>query len=805
MVLRSLTLGTLFVALFTCIASAAAPRLSSLEYKLDEVAREPDVVTPVGMAFDRSGRLFVIESNTHERPQDYDGPGTDRIRIFADSDGDGRLDRWTTYADGLENAMTLSTRDDGAVYVITRSSLTLVQDTDGNGTADQRQELLQLETEDKYPHNGLVGIAREPDGRLLVSMGENHGMAFRLVGAGGKEIAAEGEGGMIFRCSPDGGDLELLATGFWNPFSLCALPDGRIFTPDNDPDASPPCRLLHVVPGGDYGFRFRYGRAGNHPLQAWNGELPGTLPMICGTGEAPTAIVAHAGHLWVTSWGDHRIERYRLLPRGASYSAEREVIVQGDTDFRPTGMAVAPDGSIYFGDWVLRNYPVHGHGRIWRLTRPPHETDETISTATADVSQATEIAIASEDPFIRVAGIRDLSKRDDLESLDFGNPSDSKVRLGRLEALRLRGTNRAESLLRAALGDPSSDIRMFALRWIADDRITALRDDAAKLLDGPQPNSRYYLAVLATLDWLDNEPKMRNAGINDALLVRELKNQPRPPVLHALALELLSPDDKFLTLEQLENYLDANDSSLQLAAVRALAQQTNSDRFALLAETASDPAQSDAIRAEAISGLAAAAEVHRDLLENFATGADALLAHESDRALRLAKQRPIASEHKPAANDLSAWNDLLSQPGDAESGRRLFFSAVGARCCVCHEHDGRGGKIGPDLTHIGPKTSRERIIASILQPSQEIAPEYQSWLLVTTEGQTLAALRSAKSGDDGNEVYVDSSGKSFTLPSDKIELRQASATSIMPDGLQDTLSIADLRDLVTFLTKLSLE
>ena len=46
----------------------------------------------------------------------------------------------------------------------------------------------------------------------------------------------------------------------------------------------PPCRLIDVVMGGDYGYKFRYGRSGLHPYTAWNGEIPGTLPMVAGTG-----------------------------------------------------------------------------------------------------------------------------------------------------------------------------------------------------------------------------------------------------------------------------------------------------------------------------------------------------------------------------------------------------------------------------------------------------------------------------------------------------------------------------------------
>ena len=211
----------------------------------------------------------------------------------------------------------------------------LLRDTDDDGVADKQEVLLRLETEDDYPHNALGGIDQTADGSLDHRLRREPWRAVSLDRRRRQSDRRHRRPGRLFPLSADGKDIEHFARGVWNPFSLCVVPDGRIFAVDNDPDASPPCRLLHVVPGGDYGYLYQYGRAGTHPLQAWNGELPGTLPMVCGTGEAPTAIVDHAGSLWVTSWGDHRIERYRLVPRGASYAATREVVVQGDADFRP--------------------------------------------------------------------------------------------------------------------------------------------------------------------------------------------------------------------------------------------------------------------------------------------------------------------------------------------------------------------------------------------------------------------------------------------------------------------------------------
>jgi putative heme-binding domain-containing protein len=478
------------------------------------------------------------------------------------------------------------------------------------------------------------------------------------------------------------------------------------------------------------------------------------------------------------------------------------VIVQGDADFRPTGMAVAPDGSLYFADWVLRDYPVHGKGRIWRLVLPDDEVNAAFpARLQADLNPSNDssgavVAAASNDPFVRTQVVSLMSRRpagDPVIGITDG------LQLALLQAERIRATIDATSVLREALRHESPDIRLYAVRWIADERIMALRDDVAKLLQGPQADSRYYLAVLAALDWLDHEPKMRGRDIADELLVRELKNDKRSPTAHALALQLLSPNHKFLTLDRLHNYLQADYPPLRLETVRTLAQHSDNGRIELMAATARDNSQSVEVRAEAIAGLAPAAESYKDLLEEFAAGKNHTLRKEAERVMRLSKQRSAEAEAKPAASDLAAWRELLKEPGDAAAGRRMFFSSVGARCAVCHQYDGRGGRIGPDLTHIGRNAGRERIVASILQPSREVAPHYQPWILTTKDGKTLVGLKVPEAGDDGIEEFTDIAGARFTIPSAQIERRETAKTSIMPDGLENMISIADLRDLVTFL------
>src|SRR5438309_7989047 len=368
--------GVLFILFCTSGLQAAPPTCIDNRLVIELVAREPDIVTPTGIAVDPQGRIWVIENNTHQRPADYKGPASDRIRIFSDFDANGRPRKMHTFAEGFRDSMGLALGKEGAVYLATRSAVHVLSDTVGDGVAHERQVIVKLDTSARYPHNGLSGFAFDALGNLYFGLGENEGLPYKLIGSDGTTLGGGGEGGSIYRCRPDGSNLIRVATGFWNPFGLGIDPLGRLFAVDNDPDSRGPCRLLHIVQGGDYGYRYRNGRKGLHPFTAWNGELPGTLPMVAGTGEAPCAVVPYnsgglpaeyRGKLLVTSWGDHLIERFQLTPRGASFTSQSEAVVRGGEDFRPVGMVTAPDGSLYISDWVDKSYPVHGKVRIWRL------------------------------------------------------------------------------------------------------------------------------------------------------------------------------------------------------------------------------------------------------------------------------------------------------------------------------------------------------------------------------------------------------------------------------------------------------
>ena len=186
------------------IAAAAAPVCVDERLVIELVAKEPDIVTPTGLAVDEQGRIWVIENQTHQRPPGYKGPPTDRIRVFSDFDADGKAKKITTFAEGFKNSMAIRFGKDGIVYFATRSEVYLLRDKDG--VCDEKKVIVKLESKGDYPHNGLSGFAIDGLGDLYFALGENLGAAYKLVGSDGSSESGGGEGGSIYRCRPDGSE-----------------------------------------------------------------------------------------------------------------------------------------------------------------------------------------------------------------------------------------------------------------------------------------------------------------------------------------------------------------------------------------------------------------------------------------------------------------------------------------------------------------------------------------------------------------------------------------------------------------------
>ncbi len=814
--------------------------------KLTLVAEHPQVMTPTGIDVDSQGRVWVVTSHTHFRPDDYPGPKHDEVVVLSNPDATGRMQKREVFYDKMDSTMNLKLGTNGWVYLTERSRIARVKDTDGDGRGDREEVIATLKTEETYPHNGMSGLAWHPSGDLIFALGENMWKDWTLVASDGTTIRGVGEGG-IFRCKPDGSQLRRIAKGFWNPFGVYVRPDGEMFAVDNDPGSRPPCRLLHIVEGGDYGYQRAYGEAPFHPFVAWDGELRGTLPMICQSGEAPCGVVPLGGGLIVPSWSDNRIDFFSLERRGASYGGKRVELVIGGEMFRPTCIARVSEGVYYLADWVFGSYAIHQRGRVWKL-----EIDSKLAkswlnpmkalpanSATRELAELSDaqrkhsssklFSVArGNDPFLARAALLALSRQlNDWSKTENIKKLSDRDRVSACIAIKL-AKPKDESWARSFLADPSGDVQFEALRWIADERLTALQPEVERALSHSDLDYRRFEACLATLNTLHGNSR---AGVNDkAMLLDRVRDVNTPARVRAYALRLLPAATAQLTLPVLREMLALKHELLSLEVVRTLARRPGKEVARLLAELANDAGRPANFRAETIVGLAASADEQLPLLLQLAKNSDATIRNEALRALRFAplsaEQKAtlgtVAKEHKdsadlfravldpaglatgrPPVNDLRGWQKFLSKStaaGDAQAGRRIFFHPKVSICSSCHMHSGRGNVVGPDLSAVGDRSEPAWLLQSILEPSREVAPQFFPTSLEFKDGTEFLGIKLRKGGG-GKEIYRDLTGAERSINTAEIVRRRDLTTSLMPEGLLAALTDREIRDLLAFLSQ----
>jgi len=813
------------------------PKVRDERLVLSLFAAEPDIVTPIGLAIDARGRIYALESHTHFPKADYPGPKYDRVKRFIDADRDGKPESITVFAEGLHHGMHLAFGPGGQLYATHRNGVVRLADADDNGVCEAQVKILTMETRGDYPHNGIGGIAFSPDGWLYVGQGENLGEAYTLRGTDGRSHSGHGEGGNIFRCRPDGSQLEHVATGFWNPFGLTFFGGQFLLAVDNDPDSRPPNRLLDVVPGGDYGYKFRFGRSGLHPYQAWNGELPGTLPMVCGVGEGSSALLAcdrtalpglREGLLVSAGW-DHRIEVVQPKAFGASLRSELEVLVEGGSNFRPIGLAAAPDGAVYFSDWVDVSYNVHGKGRLWRLQPKAAKfaagsplalkanTDRRRMKELHDASSPSELprlrsALSNGDPFLRSAAITAL-ERPALNAAARGmlDSPTADARVGGLLALRRAKAADAPALLSKLLGDSDPGVRLMALIWTGENAFVALTNRLASALTAGPVTPALLRTHAATEQILSKAAGVTNRDATGAIEAFDFVERPDearaveqlhagkkvPLPVRVEAVHTLTPTTNAAALLLLRQLATNRKEPVELRAdaVAALAGDPGSTETLLaLLDHSPPPIRLEAARSLCASitmpGVWAALEFRRKLGEDFPGGpAYDLLREQLYYALfGLAARRPASDE---------AWREALAKSGDPARGRRVFFSPSAA-CGRCHRIEDHGGRLGPDLSTIARGADREKLMQSILHPSRDIPPQFVSHEIETKDGRALSGLLTAQSSD-GTLTIVTADGKAVRVPGAQVATHTQSRVSMMPEGLDQTMSVQGFRDLMAFL------
>jgi putative heme-binding domain-containing protein len=142
----------------------------------------------------------------------------------------------------------------------------------------------------------------------------------------------------------------------------------------------------------------------------------------------------------------------------------------------------------------------------------------------------------------------------------------------------------------------------------------------------------------------------------------------------------------------------------------------------------------------------------------------------------------------------------LTEHGNPEAGKKLFFEDLRTKCSVCHRIGEEGGTVGPDMSQIGGKFDRPHLIESILEPSRQIVEGFRSTSFLTTAGVVIQGIVKERSS---NQVQLlDANGKSQRLSCDDIEQEKSDSASIMPSGIAHGLSQAEFTDLIAYLETL---
>lgn len=370
--------------------------------KVQTMATEPTLINPTNIDVDERGRVWVTEAYNYrfQINNNKARPEGDRILILEDKDGDGRIETSKVFYQGPEINAPLGISVLGNRVIISQSPYVWAfYDDNGDDKADRKEILFQGIGGEQHDH-GMHSFTFGPDGKLYFNFG-NAGLTLKdkngkvVLDQDGDEIGPNKyREGMVFRCNPDGSNVECLGHNFRNNYELAVDSYGAIWQSDNDDDGNRGVRINYVMDYGNYGYKDEMTGAGwqvkrtnledSIPLRHWHLNDPGVVPNLLQTGAgSPTGMVVYEGSLLPLQFqnqmihsdpGPNIVRSYPVKKKGAGYSAEIVNILKGENDqwFRPADVCIAPDGSLIVADWY--DPGVGGHrigdlqrGRIYRV------------------------------------------------------------------------------------------------------------------------------------------------------------------------------------------------------------------------------------------------------------------------------------------------------------------------------------------------------------------------------------------------------------------------------------------------------
>ena len=495
-------------------------------FKIELFASEEDFVdlaNPVQLSFDNKGRLWVacMPSYPHYKPGD--SKPDDKLLILEDTDGDGKADKQTVFADGLHLPIGFEFAPEG-VYISQGTNLKLLIDDDGDDKAD-REEIILSGFDDHDTHHAISAFCSDPSGAIYMAEG-----VFLHTNVETSYGPVRGTNGGFYRYNPQRRRLERTAQlSIPNPWGIAFDEWGQHFFAET---SGPDVRWMY--PGS---VKPRYGVA-THKSYNLIEDAHRVRP-------TSGLEFVHSRHFPDEVQGDLLInntigflgtKQHTMADDGTGYvSTHRQDLVKGeDGNFRPVDMEFAPDGSLYIVDWhnvlighMQHNardpYRDHVHGRIYRLTYPSRPLLEPAKIVDASIEELLD-NLKLPEYRTRYRTRRELRGRDAadvqakmgdwLAGLDKNDP---RYEHHRLEALWVTwGLNQVDqSLLRELLQSEDHRVRSAAVRVLRYNGHQVADQAELLLVAAGDDHGRVRLEAIIAASWLDKKqglPIVEKAG-----------------------------------------------------------------------------------------------------------------------------------------------------------------------------------------------------------------------------------------------------------------------------------------------------
>lgn len=342
-------------------------------YKIDLFASEkefPDLANPVQISFDAKGRLWVATMPSYPHWKAGDGKPNDKIIILEDTNGDGKADKQTVFADKLHLPIGFEFTKEG-VYVSQGKNMVLLKDTDGDGKADKKEVILSG-FDDHDTHHAHSVYTMDPSGAIYMAEG-----TFLHTNVETSYGPVRATNGGFFRYSPQNKRLERVAqVSIPNPWGIATDDWGQmIYSETSGPD------VRWMLPGS---IKPRYGESNDKSftlVDSLHRVRPTSGLEIVSSRHFPEEV--QGDYLINNTIGFLGAKQHTLVDDGTGFKSQhrQDLFWSDDKNFRPVDAEFAPDGSLYVVDWhnILIGHMQHNardplrdhvHGRIYRVTYP---------------------------------------------------------------------------------------------------------------------------------------------------------------------------------------------------------------------------------------------------------------------------------------------------------------------------------------------------------------------------------------------------------------------------------------------------